>query len=84
MSIINSLKMNENVNIRLILWGKMDIAIVTQSEILIATKMDQEYQHSILLRKNINLSVTKMNMLLDKLVESGAYNKIMQKYGITP
>ena len=76
--------MNENVNIRLILWGKMDIAIVTQSEILIATKMDQEYQHSILLRKNINLSVTKMNMLLDKLVESGAYNKIMQKYGITP
>ena len=92
------LSSDERVNVQLVLWGKMDIAIVTKSfldkylldnpsakfELLIATKMDQKYQHTILLRENTNLSVTTMNMLLDKLVASGEYNKIMQKYGITP
>ena len=88
---------DEKVNINLVLWGKMDIAIVTKSlldkflndnpseksDILIGQKMDQEYQHTILLRKNTKPGVTEMNMLLDKLVASGEYNKIMQKYGIT-
>ncbi|MGYP001593314116 len=44
--------------------------------------MDQKYKHTVLIRKNTAPSVTKMNMLLDKLVQSGEYKKILQKYGM--
>ena len=90
------LSSNEKMNIQLVLLGRMDIAIVTKSyldrflldnpsaksKLLISTKMDQEYKHTILIKKNSPLSVTKMNNLLDKLVQTGEYKKTLQKYGI--
>lgn len=83
-------------NIQLVLLGKIDIAIVTKlyldrfllenpsakSKLLISEKMDQAYNHTILIKKNSNLSVSKMNMLLDKLVQTGEYDKLLQKYSI--
>jgi len=82
--------------IQLVLLNKMDIAIVTKlyldrflldnpsakSTLLISQKMDQEYNHTILIKKNSNLSAIKMNSLLDKLVHTGEYNRLLQKYSI--
>jgi len=90
------LSTDEENNIQLVLLGKMDIAIVTKlyldrfllknpaakSELLISEKMDQAYNHTILIKKNSNLSASKMNMLLDKLVQTGEYDKLLQKYSI--
>ena len=90
------LSTDEKLNIQLVLLGRMDIAIVTKSyldrfllnnpsaksELLISKNMDQEYKHTILIRENSIPSITKMNILLDKLVQTGSYNKILRKYGI--
>lgn len=90
------LSTDEKANIQLVLSGRMDITIVTKSyldrflldnpsaksDLLISTKMDQEYNHTMLVRKNLNPSVAKMNILLDKLVQTGEYQKILRKYGI--
>ncbi len=90
------LSTDEKLNIQLVLLGRIDLAIVTKlyldrfildnpsakSELLISKKMDQEYNHTILIKKNSNLSVTKMNMLLDKLIQTGAYNRLLRKYAI--
>jgi len=91
-----SLSTDERMNIQLVLLERMDVAIITKSyldrflinnpsaysKLLISNKMDQEYEHTILVRKNTNPNVVKMNMLLDKLVQSGEYEKILQRYGI--
>ncbi len=90
------LSTDEKNNIELVLLGRVDIAIVTKSyldrflldnplsksELLISSEINQEYKHTILSRKNTKASATKMNILLDKLVLSGEYNKILLKYGI--
>jgi ABC-type amino acid transport substrate-binding protein len=90
------LSTDEKLNIQLVLSGRMDVAIVTKSyldrflldnplaksALLISKEMDQEYNHRVLLRENSNLSVTKMNTLLDKLVQSEEYDQILRKYGI--
>lgn len=90
------LSTDEKNNILQVLLGRIDIAIVTKSyldkflldnpsaksKLLISKKMDQKYNHTILIKKNSNLSVTKMNTLLDKLVQAGEYKKLLQKYNI--
>ncbi len=90
------LSSDEKNNIQLVLLAHMDIAIVTKSyldkfliefpsakeQLLISNKMDQRYQHSILIRKDSHLSVAKMNSLLNALEESGEYQLILDKYGI--
>lgn len=90
------LSSNEKTNIQLVLAGQMDVAIVTKSfldrfvqdtpdakaKLIVSDKLDQEYNHTVLLRKDINLSVEKMNQLIDKLTQSGEYFKILDKYGI--
>lgn len=86
-----------DTNIRLVLKGRRDIAIVTKSyldnylrvhnsdksKLLISDRIDQEYQHAILLRKNSILDVLQMNMLLDKLEQTGQLKTILDKYAIT-
>jgi len=90
------LSSNEKTNIQLVLAGQMDVAIVTKSfldrfvqdtpdaktKLIVSEKLDQEYNHTVLLRKDINLSVEKMNQLIDKLTQSVEYSKILDKYGI--
>jgi len=90
------LSTNEKRNIQLVLWDRMDIAIVSKSylarfflenpsaksKLLISDKMDQEYNHTVLIKKDFHLKTTKMNALLEKLVLTGEYNHILQKYGI--
>lgn len=90
------LSTDEKLNIQLVLLGKMDIAIVTQSyldrfflenpsakqSLLISENMDQKYNHTILIKKNSLLDVTKMNGLLDTLNKSGEYSKLLKRYRI--
>jgi len=90
------LSSDENMNIQLVLSGNTDIAIVTKSfldrfylenpsaksELLISKKMDQEYKHTILIKKGFTLNTIKINKLLEKLIQTGEYYKILQKYGI--
>ena len=92
------LSTDEKMNIQLVLLNRMDIAIVTKSyldrfllenpsaraKLLISDKMDQTYKHTVLVRNNISPSVNKINELLNKLIESGEFKRILSKYGITP
>jgi ABC-type amino acid transport substrate-binding protein len=87
---------DEKLNIQLVLLGRVEVAIVTKSyldrfildnpstksALLISNKMDQAYNHTVLLKKNSNLSATRMNALLDKLVKTGEYNNLLRKYGL--
>jgi len=91
-----SLSTDERMNIQLVLLERMDIAIVTKSyldrfltynpsvksRLLVSSKMDQEYEHTILVRNDTNPSVEKMDRFLEQLVQSGEYDKILQRYGI--
>lgn len=86
-----------DTNIRLVLKGQRDIAIVTKSylhkfldtrssaksRLIISKNFDQEYNHTILVRKNSTPSVLTMNFLLDELVKKGEMKKIIEKNGIT-
>jgi len=90
------LSTDEKLNIQLVLLGRMDLAIVTKlyldkfiidnpsakSKLLISQKMDQKYKHTILIKKSSNLNIAKMKRLLDKLIQTGEYSKLLQKYGI--
>ena len=73
-----------------------EIAVVTRSflgeylrenpdqrkELLISDKFDQEYQHRILVRKNADISVDKVNELLTELESSGVMDKLKKRYGL--
>lgn len=83
-------------NIQLVLKGRIDVAIVTKSylnkfllensavrsKLAISKKLDQEYHHTILVRKGTIPGVVEMNALIDKLIETGEFTKILNKYGI--
>lgn len=76
--------------------GIADIAVVTKaylhqfldrnpeyrSEILISDRLDQVYNHTILVRKAHSLSVSTVNQLLKELSEQGQLQEIWSKYGI--
>ncbi|RHW75343.1 ABC transporter substrate-binding protein [Colwellia sp. RSH04] len=90
------LSTDEKMNIQLVLSNRMDIAIVTKSyldrfllenpstksKLLISRKLDQEYKHTILLRKEVSLDIDEMNSFIDKLVETGKLKTVLNKYGI--
>lgn len=88
---------DSDTNIKLVLNGRRDIAIVTKSyldkylksdssaksKLLVSAKLDQEYNHTILVRKGSTPDVAKMNALLDQLSQTGELKKVFKKYGIT-
>ncbi|MCP4670236.1 MAG: ABC transporter substrate-binding protein [Desulfobacula sp.] len=83
-------------NIKKVLLERSDISVVTlsyllkffkqnpdkQSRLLVSKKFDQQYNHTILLRKNSNIDVKEMNTLLSKLEKAGVLSRIWKKYGI--
>ena len=83
-------------NITLLLKERGDIAVITKaylqryltsnpehkSKLLISEKMDQEYQHAVLVRPGIRPSVDEINGMLETLYQSGALTKLWKKYGI--
>ena len=85
-------------NIHLLLKQRGDIAIVTKAylsrylleypdvseRLLISKKMDQEYNHTILLRPEILPSKKEMNSLLMNFKKSGEMDKLLLKYGFNP
>ena len=89
---------NNLKNITLLLKERGDIAVITKaylqryltsnpehkSKLLISEKMDQEYQHAVLVRPDIQPSVDEINSMLETLYQSGTLTKLWKKYGIEP
>ncbi len=87
---------NHEGNIQKVLIGRADIAIVTQSyllrylkehpdvkdQILISTTLDQEYHHTILIRKGGVLTVEKINQLLTDMEQQGMLSQLWKRYGL--
>ena len=56
-----------------------------KAKLLISKKLDQEYHHTILVRKNFSKpSIEEMNSLLAKITKNGSLKKLLKNYGITP
>ena len=89
---------NSNSTIfKMLLAGRADIGVVTMSYIdlyfqnnptqkkkfLISNKLDQVYNHTVLVRKNTRPNVRDINNLLSKLKRDGHLQKIWKKYGLS-
>lgn len=83
--------------IKMVLAGNRgDIAVVTQSflnhylskhpknrsRLLISKKLDQKYNHTILVRKGIKPTVSQINSYLIDISNTGVLTRIWKKYGI--
>ena len=53
-----------------------------QKQLLISEKFDQEYNHSVLVRKQGDISVEQVNGLLQKLESEGFIQRLRKRYGI--
>jgi len=87
---------NHQGNIKKVLIGRADLAIVTKSylqgylknhpedrdHILISAALDQEYRHTILLRKGGTLTVETINRLLDDMEQQGILSQLWKQYGL--
>ena len=66
--------------------GKQPVGLTLDPEhkaqLLISTKYDQIYQHTILIRKNAKPLVEEMNALLTEMENAGVLAKLWKKYGI--
>ncbi|MBF0443005.1 MAG: hypothetical protein HQK54_13945, partial [Oligoflexales bacterium] len=51
-------------------------------QIIISDKLDQEYNHTILIRDNGPISVDEMNGILDKMEKGGQLKSLWWRYGI--
>ena len=83
-------------SIQMILAGRGDIAVVTKSylalylnehpgdrdKLLLSTKFDQTYQHRIILRRNIKLTIAEINDLLASLKQSGKLDALWAKINL--
>lgn len=92
------LSQDNDKNLTMLMKGRGDIVVVTKAylqryllrnpsakeKLLISHKLDQEYQHTVLVRPGSDPSVAKINRMLKTLDESGALSKLLIKYGIEP
>jgi ABC-type amino acid transport substrate-binding protein len=83
-------------NIIKIIKDRADIAVVTQAflahylkdnpdigeRLLISSKLDQEYQHTILIRKNTKPTVDEINALLTGMEQAGILERLWKQYGL--
>jgi polar amino acid transport system substrate-binding protein len=86
---------NNAATIKLLLAGQGDIALVTQAylnqylaehptardKIIVSTHLDQEYRHSVIVRKGIKPSVAEIEAILSDMQKAGILQKLWQKYG---
>ena len=85
-------------SVKMILHGRGDIAIVSDAflnwyfktypqdrdKLLISEKVDQQYFHTVIIRKNIRPTVQEINSLLNKFKQSKEFKSLEERYGITP
>lgn len=85
-------------SIKMILYERGDIAVVSdaylnwylghhpeiRSKLLISKKVDQNYTHTIIVRKNTRPTVAEINKLLTMFRHSKEFKSIEQRYGVTP
>jgi ABC-type amino acid transport substrate-binding protein len=86
-----------NTIINQVLSGQVDIGVITRSYfaktitnkpnykdlILASNKLDQEYAHTVLIRDQSALTLTKINNLLSQISNNGSLSKLFLKYGLT-
>ena len=83
-------------NIRSVAAGRADIAVVTISflkkylhhhpevaeKILISQNLDQQYNHTMLMRSNMRPTIDEINVLILKMKDNGTLKRIFESYGI--
>jgi polar amino acid transport system substrate-binding protein len=83
-------------NMNLLLKERGDLAVVTKAYLqrfllehpdeaplfLISEKLDQEYNHTALLRPGISPNIDEINTMLTELKQAGEMRKILDKYGL--
>lgn len=83
-------------SIKMLLGGRGDIAVVTQSylkmflsdnpeqakKLLISNKKDQHYHHTILIRQGHTLSAATINQWLSQMQEAGTLDRLWNKWGL--
>jgi polar amino acid transport system substrate-binding protein len=88
---------SEKKVLELILNGRGDIAILPKeylhyhfshssedkSKLLISDKVDQVYQHTILIRQNYKVSQEYINKLLSQMKQKGSLKALWEQYGLT-
>jgi len=94
-----SLSRSNQGSIQMLLAGtRGDIAVVTRSflamhlqqnpqdkeKLLLSNKMDQSYEHRIILRRNISPTIDEINKLLRQLKRSGQLEALWKQIQITP
>lgn len=91
-----TLSTDHRKNINMVLHDRADIAIVTKSflsmvlrekpqtvdELLVSGRMDQVYNHSILVRQGASPGVSWLNDLLEKMEKDGTLGRLFEKYGL--
>lgn len=92
-----SLSNDNDKNLSKLLKQRGDVVIVTKAylqrylknypgvkqHLLISDKLDQEYNHTVLLRPNSKVSIEEVNQMIDGLFSSGEMQRIFEKYGIS-
>jgi polar amino acid transport system substrate-binding protein len=87
---------NHETNIIKVLEGRSDVSVVTKSflnlffngnptlkdQLLISDKLDQIYNHRILLSRNSTITIDEINDLLSVMDKAGILSRIWKKYGI--
>jgi ABC-type amino acid transport substrate-binding protein len=91
-----TMTMTHEGNIRSVSSGRVEIAVVTISflkkylychpeigeKILISQKLDQHYNHTMLMRSNRHPTISEINMLIQQMKENGILSIIFESYGI--
>ncbi|SDS45728.1 amino acid ABC transporter substrate-binding protein, PAAT family [Halopseudomonas xinjiangensis] len=90
------LTLSQESNIQMVLRGRVDMAVVTESfleaylsrhphyrsRLLIAEEADQYYQHFLLMRSGAEPGLAQMKAYVDQLQDSGALGLILEHNGI--
>lgn len=85
-------------SIKMILYERGDIAVVSdaylnwylnqhpeaRAKLLISKKVDQNYSHTIIVRKDIRPTIAEINKLLTMFRHSKEFKSIETRYGVTP
>jgi polar amino acid transport system substrate-binding protein len=92
-----SLALDNETNLAKLLKQRGDVVVVTRAYLqrylknnpkireylLISEKLDQEYNHTVLLRPEGEISAAEINRMLDDLASSGEMQRLFDKYGIS-
>jgi polar amino acid transport system substrate-binding protein len=92
-----SLSLDNDKNLTKLLRQRGDVVVVTKAYLqrylknyagvkeylLISEKLDQEYNHTALLRPDSKVSIVEINQMLDDLASSGEMKRLFDKYGIS-